>query len=517
MVAIATAALALTPALAAAATANPYLEPVESLASGRGYPAAVPLPNGDVLVAGGYFFSSKFDHFGQGTKTAVIFDPASGTFSATGSMAQPHWRSAAAALGDGRVLITGGLTGSEFQENINHTEIYDPASGEFSEGGSMSVERWEAFGASLPNGRVIVGGGYHFVTEEGHRHVEPLASTETYDPASEEFSAGPAMLSAGAATAAPLPDGRVLVIHKESAEIFDPATGTFSAGPTPAASAFLGSAAAIPGGPVVVRGLEAIQVYDPSSEAFSDAGLTEVKNLSGAGLAALPDGRIFFAGRIDSKFGAKEKEASVLVTAPSPQGAGIDFGEVPVSETTGPEALTITNRGAQALAVEAVALTGADAADFEVVADGCTGETLAFGEACEVQVSVTPSSSEPLGAAVTLTDNAPTSPESFALSANAPEAPIVPAAGGGGGGGGADAGAGEEEAGEAAGAVDAAAATASSGRAAATASRVAAAPKSKRTCRRAKAVGKHHAARQSRAHCTRPGPKGHRRAARHSS
>src|SRR2546425_9110196 len=61
---------------------------------------ATRLLDGNVLVAGGFTF--------QRTASAEIYDPATGTFSLTGSMAQARASQTATRLLDGKVLVAGG-------------------------------------------------------------------------------------------------------------------------------------------------------------------------------------------------------------------------------------------------------------------------------------------------------------------------------------------------------------------------------------------------------------------------
>src|SRR5207237_684766 len=116
-----------------------------SMAAARGYHTATRLPDGRVLVAGGYNGSN-------GTRdSAEIYDPAAGTWSPTGSMAGSREYHTAALLPDGRVLAAGGYNGSY----LASAEIYDPASGTWSPTGSMAGSREYHTAALLPDGRVL--------------------------------------------------------------------------------------------------------------------------------------------------------------------------------------------------------------------------------------------------------------------------------------------------------------------------------------------------------------------------
>lgn len=431
--------MALAPA-AYATTANPYFEATGSLYEARSHATAVALGNGSVLVAGGCHYFHPKQHEGCTVATAEVYDPEEGTFTPTGTMTIGRAFAAGAPLPGGKALIVGGAnTESPVYASA---EIYDPESETFTATGSMATVRWGAAAAPLPDGRVLVAGGAGGFSTPG------LASAEIYDPETGEFSpTGSMSTPRRMPVAAPLPDGRILVAggyeSSGTAEIFDPESETFSSTGSLAGFWMINWGTALADGSVLLFGdggspafglprERDLELYDPASGTFSVLSLASPER-SDMAIAPLPGGRVLAAG------GSSENPeawlghrvvptAEIFVSAPSPQSDGIDFGSVPVSETSGPEVMTVTNRGAQPLEVETASLTGADAADFEIVADECSSETLAFGESCELSIAVTPSAEASLSAAVQLTDNAPSSPQSFPLTANAEEAPALLAA-----------------------------------------------------------------------------------------
>jgi hypothetical protein len=124
-------------------------------------------------------------------------------------------------LRDGRVLVVGGshpLTGRQ----LTSTEVYDPSSGTWSVGESMSEARALHTATLLKDGTVLVAGGYRL--EAGY-----LGSVERYDATSGGWVTAPSMprpLLLVSATL--LPRGAVLILggdHSSSvamtvAEIF---------------------------------------------------------------------------------------------------------------------------------------------------------------------------------------------------------------------------------------------------------------------------------------------------------
>jgi Kelch motif/Galactose oxidase, central domain len=113
------------------------------------------LHNGKVLIAGGGRSDYPFDH-GNGVDNAELYDPATGQWSATGSLTAPRVAHTTTLLPDGRVLAAGGF--NDGRDNTS-AEVYDPATGSWSVADSMISSRSFHTATLLTNGKVLVAGG----------------------------------------------------------------------------------------------------------------------------------------------------------------------------------------------------------------------------------------------------------------------------------------------------------------------------------------------------------------------
>ena len=232
--------------------------------------SATMLPNGKVLIAGGYTAGSIT------SAAAELFDPATNSFTPTGSLRTTRAGHIATLLRDGRVLIAGGVgAGWSF---LASAEVYDPATGKFTRTGDMTVARESHVAVELRDGRVLVIGGHR----DRRADITLYASAETYDPVNGAFTrVGDMGVRRHKHDAVLLRDGRVLVTggaderdnrgQYNSTELFDPRTATFSPGPAMQLPRYKhqGSSVLLPTGVVLIAGGAArAETYYPASRTF---------------------------------------------------------------------------------------------------------------------------------------------------------------------------------------------------------------------------------------------------------
>jgi len=278
-----------------------------------GFTNVFPLRSGFLLAGGGINAGAGIGT--PGTVLSQTFDPASQSFRRTGDLKVHHFGTGnGALLADGRVLLTGGgLPG------IDETEIYDPVSRVWTKGAPMGTARRLHSVTLLRDGRVLIAGGFVCCVIEGQTATEfATALAEIFDPATGLFTpTGPMAVGRALHQATLLPDGRVLVSGgfgepsqpggpgPERAEIFDPTTGTFSPAGGLRAGRFLHSAILLTDGRVLVVGgvaspgdrsaVELTELYDPAANAWSP-GPTLSPAWPGATASLLGNGKVLVFG-----------------------------------------------------------------------------------------------------------------------------------------------------------------------------------------------------------------------------
>src|SRR6266853_421752 len=93
--------------------------------------------------------------------SAPALAQASGTWTLTGSMKTARAGQTATLLPDGQVLVAGGFNEPALGSfnYLSSAELYNPATGSWTVTGSMSTARDGHTATLLPNGRVLVAGG----------------------------------------------------------------------------------------------------------------------------------------------------------------------------------------------------------------------------------------------------------------------------------------------------------------------------------------------------------------------
>src|SRR2546423_10983488 len=248
-----------------------------SLVIGRAGQKATLLLNGKVLVSGGH-----------NTETATeLFDPASGTWSLTGNLAAPRlFGHTSTLLSNGNVLVFGGFIQTTIiLMQSGGAEVYNPSTGSWTNAPGSVGARGDHTATLLQDGRVLVAGGQFYTTHVGN---PTLKDAFIYDPATGTWSATASMANLRARhTATLLPNGKVLVAGgyssdgggRPTAELYDPATGTWTATGSLAHARSDHTATLLHSGKVLVTGgnnnqvaLESAELYDPSTGTWTPTG-----------------------------------------------------------------------------------------------------------------------------------------------------------------------------------------------------------------------------------------------------
>jgi N-acetylneuraminic acid mutarotase len=131
------------------------------------------LSDGKVLVAGGNALGGS-----KSIASAELYDPSSGSWTVVGKMvAICSGGCTATLLTDGKVLVVGGFRNGG-NGLLASAELYDPDTGSWTATARLGSSLADQTATLLPDGRVIVAGGLSLV--DGL--LRPQASAELFDP-----------------------------------------------------------------------------------------------------------------------------------------------------------------------------------------------------------------------------------------------------------------------------------------------------------------------------------------------
>ncbi|HET9064796.1 MAG TPA: kelch repeat-containing protein [Gemmatimonadales bacterium] len=281
------------------------LQAVASMHQSRAAHTATLLGDGRVLIVGGMGPVAS--------ATVERYDTGADTFSEVPSPRVPRSSHTATRLADGTVLVTGGYgtDGSYLQS----AERFDPATDSWHEAGTMTMARAGHRAVQLADGRLLLLGG----VGTGWRF---LRSAEIYDPATDRFTpTGSMAVPRESHVAVRLADGRVLVMGGHagrrddmvlyaSAELYDPTTGQFTATGDMGTPRHKHDAVLLADGRVLVTGgadrrdsrgqYNTVERYDPTTGRFEALPPMLRTRYKHAGTTILlGDGRVLLAGGAD--------------------------------------------------------------------------------------------------------------------------------------------------------------------------------------------------------------------------
>ncbi len=276
-----------------------------SMATARREHTATLLQGGKVLVAGG---QNGTPPGYTALSSAELYDPATGTWGATGALGSARAGHAAALLEDGTVLVAGGQT-RWFPLPALYTataNVYEPGTGTWSATGSMGTARRSFTLTRIPGGLVVAAGG---------RNASYLSSAERFNVSNGGWGgAGDLGAARSGHAAALLPDARILLVGGMDATAavgtmaeYSPGTNTWADVETGGAR-YDHTATLLPGGRVLVVGGE-------RSGWLSDAEIVDRTNPSWTTVA--------------TAWGREDGTATLL-----PNGKVLVLGYVPVGDRT---------------------------------------------------------------------------------------------------------------------------------------------------------------------------------------
>lgn len=260
---------------------------------------ATALADGRILIAGG----CVVDGCSAATRDTLLIGAEGDRVETGADMAVARTSHTATLLPDGEVLLAGGFPG----ENAGVTdsvELVDPTTGRIESLAPLRTARGGHASAPLPDGRVLVVGGW--VARRTYTAAAELIGRENPGAAAD------LPWAADSLEATSLADGRVLVIGGQvasgrataQAAVFDPRTGAWRQVSPMSTARFKHVAVTLADGRVLVAGgtsddqtlLASTELFDPATGAFT-AGptLLEARYKLPGGAIAMDANRVLFA------------------------------------------------------------------------------------------------------------------------------------------------------------------------------------------------------------------------------
>lgn len=253
------------------------------------------LGNGKVLLAGGL-------HGGAPTAHTELVNGLTTSSAASAVLLTPRAAHTASLLADGTVLAVGGYTNGNVATAT--TELYRPGLDTWTARAALNTARADHNAVALADGRVLVSGGRDAAGQV-------LDNAEIYDPAADTWTAvAPPGIARHSATALLLRSGGVLVLGGADAagqallraDLFDPQTLSWRRAADLGLARAQHTATLLPSGQVLVAGgrsgidggLRDVEIYSPEFNRWTPAAQL-VMARAGHSAALLPSGKVLIA------------------------------------------------------------------------------------------------------------------------------------------------------------------------------------------------------------------------------
>lgn len=284
------------PRIAPAST--PEWQTIGELSQPRAYASAIALSNGKILVVGG------FDRFAPSVmnEQSELIDPATGKVTLLSQPLLGRVHQSITSGWEDLVVVAGGVERHEtYWSPVDRVDIFRPSQRGWSLGAPLHHPRSDHGAAALHDGRVLVTGG--------NADTKLLASTEIYNPRTDTWTeAAPMPRARTQASTVTLLDGRVLVsggIDTNGAAtgtsfIYDPRENSWSDGPRMTIARMQQVVVPLPNGDVLLAGGDGpasgtSELFLFGEGRFVQSGTLVTPRLVAQG-AALPDGRVVLSG-----------------------------------------------------------------------------------------------------------------------------------------------------------------------------------------------------------------------------
>lgn len=283
-----------------------------SLGKSIGGQTVTDLPNGKVLLAGGYTYCPA-DFQACATTIAKLYDPSTDTWSIVPPMPHPHADHAAVLLANGKVAIIGGDDSAISEPRpIASVDVYNPATNSWESAHDLPTPRFAHTALRLNDGRVLIFAGsvpagsptaYAGCGASGctPARVDSQSSAYLADALTPQHSRMPFCGVNGCALAT------------KTAAIYNPASNSWSSAASLPELLFDYTATMLPTGKALITGgvtaypqggltppLNTTLLYDPAHDAWSPGPSMQVSR-KGHTATLLATGQVLIAGGFGSQ------------------------------------------------------------------------------------------------------------------------------------------------------------------------------------------------------------------------